>query len=77
MLRKPQKCTLNRLMLFLSFEQLKKEKRKTMNKTTLQNAIKRVQQEARIAKTYAMPIINKDMIENNANVKKFFESIKK
>ena len=48
-----------------------------MNQTTLQNAIKRVQQEARIAKTYAMPVINKNMIENNANVKKFFESIKK
>ena len=48
-----------------------------MNQTTLQNAIKRVQQEARIAKTYAMPVINKNMIENNSNVKKFFESIKK
>ena len=31
MLRKPRKCTLNRSMLFLSFEQLKKEKRKKMN----------------------------------------------
>ena len=48
-----------------------------MNKTTLQNAIKRVQQEARIAKTYAMPVINKNMVENAASVKKFFESIKK
>ncbi len=55
----------------------KKEKRKTMNKTTLKNAIKRVKQESRIAKKYAMPTINKNMIENNANVKKFFESIKK
>ncbi len=48
-----------------------------MNNKTLQNAIKRVQQELRIAKTYALPVINKNMVENNLNVKKFFESIKK
>ena len=48
-----------------------------MNNKTLQNAIKRVQQETKIANTYALPVINKNMVENNANVKKFFESIKK
>jgi hypothetical protein len=40
------------------------------------NAIKRVHQEARIAKAYSLPIVNKDMKANDESVKKFFESMK-
>jgi hypothetical protein len=41
------------------------------------NAVKRMNQEVRIAKAYAMPIVNKDMVQNDLAVKKFFESLKK
>jgi hypothetical protein len=34
-------------------------------------------QEIRIAKAYAMPIVNKNMAENDLAVKKFFENLKK
>jgi len=44
---------------------------------TIANAVKRVQQEVRIAKAYAMPIKNVDLEKNDLAVKKFFESLKK
>jgi hypothetical protein len=44
---------------------------------TIANAVKRMNQEVRIAKAYAMPIVNKDMVQNDLAVKKFFESLKK
>jgi len=44
---------------------------------TISNAMKRIHQEARIAKAYDMPIMNKDMKKNDEGVKKFFESLKK
>ena len=39
---------------------------------TIQNAVKRMNQAARIAKAYDMPIVNFDMVKNDENVKKFF-----
>lgn len=47
-----------------------------MNKT-IENAVKRVKQEARIAKAYDMPIVNIDLAKNDENVRKFFEQFKK
>jgi hypothetical protein len=47
-----------------------------MNKK-ISNAVKRINQEARIAKAYSMPIVNKDMAQNDLSVKKFYESLKK
>ena len=47
-----------------------------MNKT-IKNAVKRMNQEVRVAKAYAMPIVNKDMVQNDLAVKKFFENLKK
>jgi len=44
---------------------------------TIENAVKRMNQEVRIAKAYAMPIVNKDMVQNDLAVKKFFENLKK
>lgn len=44
---------------------------------TIANAVKRVQQEVRIAKAYAMPIVNFDAKKNDEAVKKFFEQFKK
>jgi hypothetical protein len=44
---------------------------------TIQNAVKRMNQEVRIAKAYAMPIVNKNMVQNDLAVKKFFENLKK
>ena len=44
---------------------------------TIENAVKRMNQEIRIAKAYNMPIVNVDMTKNNENVKKFFDSLKK
>jgi hypothetical protein len=44
---------------------------------SVHNAVKRVHQEARIAKAYSMPIVNKDLVQNDLNVKKFYESLKK
>ena len=44
---------------------------------TIQNAVKRMNQAARIAKAYDMPIVNFDMVKNDENVKKFFDSLKK
>ena len=43
---------------------------------SVQNAIKRIKQAERIAKAYAMPIVNKDMKENDRKVREFFESMK-
>jgi hypothetical protein len=36
-----------------------------------------MKQDGRIAKAYAMPIVNKNMVQNDSAVKKFFESLKK
>lgn len=47
-----------------------------MNKT-IQNAVKRIKQAERIAKAYAMPIVNKDMQENDRKVREFFASMKR
>lgn len=44
---------------------------------SVQNAIKRIHQEARIAKAYSMPIQNVDLKKNDESVKKFFESLPK
>ena len=44
---------------------------------TIQNAVKRMNQEVRITKAYAMQIVNKNMVQNDSAVKKFFESLKK
>jgi phosphoribosylformylglycinamidine (FGAM) synthase PurS component len=44
---------------------------------TIENAVKRMKQEVRIAKAYAMPVMVKDMKKNDESVKKFFESMKK
>lgn len=54
----------------------RKKERKMMNKT-IQNAVKRIKQAERIAKAYAMPIVNKDMQENDRKVREFFESMKR
>ena len=43
---------------------------------TIENAVKRVKQEQRIAKAYDMPVMNKDMEKNDESVRKFFESMK-
>ena len=47
-----------------------------MNKTR-QNAIKRIQNERNRNAAYDMTIQFKDMVKNDENVKKFFESLKK
>jgi predicted phage-related endonuclease len=44
---------------------------------SIENTVKRMKQEARIAKAYAMTIEFKNMVENDASVKKFFEQFKK
>jgi hypothetical protein len=44
---------------------------------TISNAMKRIHQEARIAKAYDMPIVNKDMKKNDESVKNFLASFKK
>jgi len=54
----------------------RKKERKMMNKT-IQNAVKRIKQAERIAKAYAMPIVNKDMQENDRKVREFFASMKR
>lgn len=43
---------------------------------SVQNAIKRIKQAEMIAKAYAMPIVNKNMQENDRKVREFFESMK-
>lgn len=48
-----------------------------MMSKTIQNAVKRVQKEVRIAKAYAKPIKNIDLEKNDLAVKKFLESFKK
>ena len=47
-----------------------------MNKT-LQNAVRRVKNEANRKIAYNLPVVNKDMVQNDMNVKKFWESLKK
>ena len=44
---------------------------------TIENAVKRMKQEVRVAQAYSMPVVNKDMVANDLAVKKFFESLKK
>jgi RNase P/RNase MRP subunit p30 len=44
---------------------------------TIENAVKRMKQEVRIAKAYDRPVVVKDMAKNDSDVKKFFESMKK
>jgi len=43
---------------------------------SIENAVKRIKQEARIAKAYSMNVQFKDMVKNDENVKKFFEQFK-
>lgn len=43
---------------------------------TIENAVKRMKQEQRIAKAYDMPVMNKDMEKNDENVRKFYESMR-
>ena len=43
---------------------------------SIANAVKRIKQEARIAKAYAMNVEFKDMVKNDESVKKFFEQFK-
>ncbi len=47
-----------------------------MNKT-MQNAVRRVKNEANRKIAYSLPVVNKDMVQNDKDVKKFFESLKK
>jgi len=47
-----------------------------MMSKTIENAVKRIKQEARIAQAYSMPIVNKDMAQNDLSVKEFYESLK-
>ena len=49
---------------------------KMMNKT-MQNAVRRVKNEANRKIAYSLPVVNKDMVKNDKDVKKFFESLKK
>lgn len=44
---------------------------------TIANAVKRIKQNERIAKAYAMPIVSFDAKKNDEAVKKFFENLKK
>lgn len=44
---------------------------------SIANAVKRMKQEVRIAKAYALPVVNKDMVENDRKVREFFESLRK
>lgn len=48
-----------------------------MMSKTIQNAVKRVMQEARTVKAYQMPVVKFDPVKNDENVKKFFDSMKK
>lgn len=43
---------------------------------SIANAVKRIKQEERIAKAYSMPIVKKDMQENDRKVREFFKSIR-
>jgi len=43
----------------------------------MQKVIKNQQNLRNREKAYALPIVNKDMKENNENVRKFFEQFKK
>jgi hypothetical protein len=47
-----------------------------MNKT-IQNAVRRVKNESNRKVAYSLPVVNKDMVQNDLAVKKFFESLKK
>jgi hypothetical protein len=47
-----------------------------MNKT-IQNAVRRVKNESNRKVAYNLPVVNKDMVQNDLAVKKFFESLKK
>lgn len=58
------------------YTSIRKKVRKKMNKT-IANAVKRMKQEERIAKAYAMPIVQFDAKKNDEAVKKFFEQFKK
>lgn len=44
---------------------------------SIENAVKRMKQKARIAKAYAMTAEFKDMVKNDESVKRFFEQFKK
>ena len=59
-----------------SYIGIRKRECKMMNKTR-QNAIKRIQNERNRKLAYDMTIQFKDMVKNDENVKKFFESLKK
>jgi hypothetical protein len=43
----------------------------------MKNASKRIKNLEIREKAYAMPIVNKDMVQNDMAVKKFFENLKK
>ena len=51
-------------------------KRELEMSKTIENAVKRIKQEQRIAKAYDMPTVNKDMQKNDEDVRKFYESMK-
>ena len=48
-----------------------------MMKSTMQKIMKNQQNLENRKKAYSLPIVNKDMKENDENVRKFFESFKK
>ena len=48
-----------------------------MMKSTMQKVIKNQQNLENRKKAYSLPIVNKNMKENDENVRKFFESFKK
>lgn len=58
------------------YTSIRKKVRKKMSKT-IENAVKRMKQEERIAKAYAMSIVQFDAKKNDEAVKKFFENLKK
>lgn len=47
-----------------------------MNKT-IKNAVRRVKNENIRKVAYSLPVVNKDMVQNDLAVKKFFENLKK
>ena len=42
---------------------------------TIQNAVKRIKQDARIKASYDQKVVIKDMVKNDESVRKFFESL--
>ena len=48
-----------------------------MMNNTIKNAVRRVKNETIRKLAYRLPVVDKDMVKNDENVKKFFDSLKK